>query len=99
MQFNAMNVRKDRIESGLEQKIASKVAQVFDKRITGEVNKLKKTVDDKIESVKSDTKADLSSDIEALNDKIGEMSSFPRVLMQIEHLVTETLTQMLQGAK
>ena len=73
MQFNAMNERIDRLESGLEQKIASKVAQVFDKRITGEVNKLKKAVDDKIESVKSDIKADLSSDIEALNDTIDEL--------------------------
>jgi len=58
MQFNAMNERIDRLESWLEQKIASKVAQVFDKRIAGEVNKLNKAVDDKIESVKSDIKVD-----------------------------------------
>jgi len=53
--------------------IASKVAQVFDKRITGEETKLKKAVNNKIESVKSDIKADLSSDIEALNDKVDEL--------------------------
>lgn len=74
MQFEAVNEQICDLQKGLEQKIATKVAQVLDKRITGEMNKIQKVVDDKIQAIKSDIQAEVSAELTVMNDKMAELS-------------------------
>ena len=74
MQFAALNERMDKLENGLEQKISYKVAQILDKRETQEMNKIKNDVDTKIDNIKRDTQAEVTADLDVLNDKINEAS-------------------------
>ena len=61
MQFAALNERMDKLENGLEQKIASKVAQILDKRVSSEMSKIRKEVEVKIDNVKRDIHAEVAT--------------------------------------
>ena len=58
--FTDMSSRIDRLESGLEQRISKKVAQLLDKRVNAEVSRIKKDVDAQIESVKDEIAVDIA---------------------------------------
>ena len=77
MQFAALNERMDKLENGLEQKIASKVAQILDKRVSSEMTKIRKEVDVKIDNVKRDIHAEVAAELESVNDRIKEVASAP----------------------
>ena len=80
MQFSAMNERMDKLESGLEQRISTKVAQLLDKRVNSELNRIRKDVEDKMESLKDDIRADISSDLYDINEKLRKLSNVPPAL-------------------
>ena len=40
MMFMSVNERLDKIDSGLEKRIATKVSQILDKRVNSEMNKI-----------------------------------------------------------
>ena len=72
--FTDLSSRIDRLESGLEQKISSKVAQLFDKRVIVELGRIKKDVSSQVESFKESMKAEIAADIADINDKVSELS-------------------------
>ena len=50
MLYSSLNERMDKFESCLEQKISNKVAQLLDKRVNTELNRIKKEVDANLDS-------------------------------------------------
>ena len=72
-QFSDLTGRLDRLESGLEKRISNKVAQILDKRISTEVSRIKKDVDDQISDFKDSIRAEVTADIEDLNEKIDSL--------------------------
>jgi hypothetical protein len=75
MQFCAMNERMDKLESGLEQRISNKVAQLLDKRVNSEMTKISRKVEADIVSLREDLKADLADELSEMNCKIQNISS------------------------
>ena len=78
MQFSAMNERIDKMESSLEQKISNKVAQVLDKRINSEMNRIRKDDEISIEAFKEDIRVDISNDLYEMKTKVDALSNSPQ---------------------
>ena len=75
--FSDLTGRLDRLESGLEKRISNKVAQILDKRISTEISRIKKDVDDQISDFKDSIRAEVTAGIEDLNEKIDSPVSQP----------------------
>lgn len=71
--FSDLSCRIDRLESGLEQRISSKVAQLLDKRVNVELNRIKRDVDNHIDSFKESLKAEVAADIADVSDRIDNL--------------------------
>ena len=71
--FFDLSSRIDRLESGLEKRITTKVAQILDKRVNSEFNRIQKDVDNQISSFKDSFRAEVAADIEDINDRIGSL--------------------------
>ena len=59
MMFMSVNERLDKIDSGLEKRIATKVSQILDKRVNSEMNKIRAHFDSRLEDFKESLRADL----------------------------------------
>ena len=70
MQFAALNERMDKMEQGLEQKIATKVAQILDKRVSTEMTKIRKDVDVKTSAVKKDIQTEVTAQMKNVNERL-----------------------------
>lgn len=74
MQFSAMNERKDKLVSSLEQRISNKVAQLLDKRVNSEMTKIKSKVESDLTAFKGNLKADKCRDSDEINAKISSLA-------------------------
>mgnify|MGYP007133552282 CR=1 FL=1 len=54
MLFGPLSERMDKLESGLELKIAKKVSQLLDKRVNTELSRIRRDIDGKLESFKDE---------------------------------------------
>ncbi|MEW8548224.1 MAG: hypothetical protein AB2693_32370 [Candidatus Thiodiazotropha sp.] len=70
MMFLSLNERFDKMESSLEQRISSKVAQLLDKRVNSELSKIRKDVDTRMDDFKESIKADLAADLDDIRDEL-----------------------------
>ncbi|KAL4229726.1 hypothetical protein ACF0H5_010114 [Mactra antiquata] len=77
MMFSALNERVNQLESGLEQRISNKVAQLLDKWVNSEMARIRKDVNTQLDSFKDNLKDELASELEDINSKIQQMSSQP----------------------
>lgn len=75
MMFSALTERVDKLESGLEQRISSKVAQLLDKRVNTELNRIKKDVENRLDDFKSSLREELASDLADINAKLNAVSA------------------------
>ena len=75
MMFSALTERVDKLESGLEQRISNKVAQLLDKRVNTELNRIKKDVDTRLDSFKESLKDELAADLADINAKLESVTS------------------------
>lgn len=74
MMYNSLHDRIDKFEAGLEQRISNKVAQLLDKRVNTELNRIKKDVDDRVETFKETFRAEIDEDLNELNNKLNNMN-------------------------
>ena len=82
MMFMSVNERLDKLDSGLEQRIANKVAQLLDKRVNTELNRVRKDIDSRLDDFKSSIKADLA-DLDDIRDEIStRVSTTPNIPQQ-----------------
>lgn len=65
----ALSERIDTLESRLEKRLSDKMAQIIDKRLTSEVNRMRKDVDGRL----GDIRAEITSDLEEINKNIGAL--------------------------
>jgi len=73
--FSNLTQRMEKLETGLEQRISNKVSQLLDKRVTTELNRVRKDVDKRIGEVKDSIIAEVSVDLEQINDKLASLTS------------------------
>ena len=64
MMFLSLNEKFEKMESGLEQRISNKVAQLLDKRVNSELKKIKSDVESRIDDFKDSIRADLAADLD-----------------------------------
>ena len=69
----SLHDRIDKFEAGLEQRISNKVAQLLDKRVNTELNRIKKDVDARLETFKESFRDEISEELDGLNDKLSNM--------------------------
>lgn len=83
MMFMSVNERLVKLDSGLEQRIANKVAQLLDKRVNTELNRVRKDIDSRLDDFKSSIKADLAADLDDIRDEIStRVSTTPNIPQQ-----------------
>jgi len=75
MMFSALDERLGKLESGIEQRIANKVAQLLDKRVNSEMSKVRKDVDARLETFKESLKDEVTADIAEINTKLQNLST------------------------
>lgn len=75
MLFSSLSERVNDLEKGLEQKIANKVAQVLDKRVTTEMNRIRKDVDERMSDIKESICDEFKAEIVLVNTKIESLSN------------------------
>ena len=71
--YTSLQDRIDKFEAGLEQRISNKVAQLLDKRVNTELNRIKKDVDERLEIFKQTFRDEISEELDGLNDKLSNM--------------------------
>ncbi|KAL4238711.1 hypothetical protein ACF0H5_003418 [Mactra antiquata] len=87
MMFSALNERVKQLESGLEQRISNKVAQLLDKRVNSEMARIRKDVNTQLDSFKDNLKDELANELEDINSKINKYPLKPHLVnnLQIFH--------------
>ncbi|KAL4240044.1 hypothetical protein ACF0H5_000839 [Mactra antiquata] len=75
MLFGTLRKRMDKLEAGLEQRIAHKVSQLLEKRVNTEIIRIRRDMDEKFESFQESIKVDLADDLLDINSKIQSISS------------------------
>ena len=75
MLFGSLSERMDKLESGLEQKIANKVTQLIDKRVNTELSRIRRDIDGKLDSFKDEMRTNISDELEDINSKIERLSN------------------------
>ena len=75
MQFTCLAERIDKLESGLEERISSKVAQLLDKRVNVELTRIKKDVNARLDTFRETLREELADDMETLNTKVSSLVS------------------------
>ena len=69
--FQNFNRKVDGIASEIENRLSKKFSQLLDKRLNSEMAKVKKDIDTRIQTLKEDIYADIST----LESKISDVSS------------------------
>ena len=70
MLCSSLSERIDKLESTLEQKISTKVAQILDRRVNMELGKIRKDIDERLSSFKDTLRTESDDEIEAINVKL-----------------------------
>ena len=89
MLFESLSERMDKMESGLEQKIANKVSKLLDKRVNTELSWIRRDIDGKLDPFKDEMRTNISDELEDINSKIERLSngaeshSLPDIAMNI----------------
>lgn len=73
MLFGSITERMDKLESGIEQKIANKVSQILDKRVNTELNRIRKDVDDKLLSMKDSLRDEITEELDVIKARIDSL--------------------------
>ena len=69
--ITGVNEKVERVEKTLEKKITDSLTKYFDKRINNEAKKIRREIDERFDTLRSDVKDDLGD----LNDKIENIST------------------------
>ena len=75
MLFTSLSERIDKLESGLEQRISTKVAQLLDKRVNVELGRIKKDVDSKLNTFRDTLREEVADDLQEINDKLSSIAT------------------------
>jgi hypothetical protein len=75
MLFNSIKERMDKLETGLEQRIATKVSQILDKRINSELHRIRKDVDGRLDAFRESVRTDVTTDLNELKTKVDDFIS------------------------
>ena len=75
MMFMSVNERLDKIDSGLEKRIATKVSQILDKRVNSEMNKIRTDFESRLVEFKESLRAEVSADLDDLRDEVKSRES------------------------
>jgi predicted transposase YbfD/YdcC len=67
--------RMDKLESGLEKRIANKVSQLLDKIMNSEMIRIRKDVDERIEAATEALRVNVAEDIQNVSAKITSLAS------------------------
>ena len=77
MLYSALSERMDKLESSLEQKLSTKVAQLLDKRVNTELGRIKKEVDANLVSFKETLRDEIDEELGEINNKLHDLSNRP----------------------
>lgn len=69
MMFQSLTERMDALETNLERRLTSKIANIIDKRVNVEMKQVKKHVDERLDTIR----ADITTDIETLTTRLDTM--------------------------
>ena len=75
MMFMSVNERLDKIDSGLEKRIATKVSQILDKRVNSEMNKIRTDFESRLVEFKESLRAEVSVDLDDLRNEVQSRES------------------------
>lgn len=75
MMFMSVNERLDKIDSGLEKRIATKVSQILDKRVNSEMNKIRTDFESRLVEFKESLRAEVTADLDDLRDEVKSRES------------------------
>ena len=75
MMFMSVNERLDKIDSGLEKRIATKVSQILDKRVNSEMNKIRADFDSRLEDFKESLRAEVAADLDDIRTEVKSRDS------------------------
>ncbi|KAL4218869.1 hypothetical protein ACF0H5_021457 [Mactra antiquata] len=75
MLFGSLHKRMDKLEAGLEQRIANEVSQLLDKWVYTEMNRIHRDMDEKFDSFQESIKLDLADVLIDINYIIQSFSS------------------------
>ena len=75
MMFLSLNEKFEKMESGLEQRISNKVAQLLDKHVNSELKKIKTDVESRMDDFKEIIKADLAADLDDSREELSTIKS------------------------
>lgn len=73
MMFTCLTERIEKLESGLEQRIATKVAQLLDKRVNSELGRIKHDIEARLDTFKDTLKEEFGDEIEEIHKKIDTL--------------------------
>ena len=86
MMFMSVNERLDKIDAGLEQRIATKVGQVLDKRVNSEMNKIKKDFDSRLEDFRQSLRAEVAADLDDIRDELNSREPSTQNVQQVRDI-------------
>ncbi len=72
MLFGSLTERMDKLESGLEQRIATKVSQLLDKRVNSELGRVRKDVDTRLDSFKDNLRTEVAAELDDMSTKLDK---------------------------
>ena len=75
MMFTSLTERIDKLESGLEERISTKVAQLLDKRVNTELGRIKKDINARLDTFRETLREQVADDVEELSKKVETLSS------------------------
>ena len=75
MMFMSVNERLDKIDSGLEKRIATKMSQILDKRVNSEMNKIRADFDSRLENFKESLRAEVAADLNDIRTEVKSRDS------------------------
>ena len=84
MLCSSLNERMDKLESCSEQKISTKVAQLLDKKVNTELSRIKKEVNDKLDSFKETFRDEINDELVDITSKVNELRNLPTAPVQLD---------------
>ena len=75
MHYNSLHERIDKFEAGLEQRISTKVAQLLDKRVNSEMNRIRKDVDERLDAFKESFQDEINGEFDVITGKLHSLQS------------------------
>ncbi len=69
MMFTCLAERIDKLESGLEERISTKVAQLLDKRVNNELGRIKRDIDARLDTFNDTMRIDIGDELDVIRKK------------------------------